>query len=92
MRQLGFCVLLFSFLAGCASAGDSSSGYLMPEMDEGSQADPNAFAADSFTFRKDMPDRRDWKPWEFYYKHCSINGREAFYSKTSYDCTGPYSF
>lgn len=55
-----------------------------------SRAPGDAYAAEAFTFRKGMPDRQYWKPWEFYYKHCSINGNEVFYSKTSYDCSGPF--
>ena len=61
----------------------------MPESDLDSTARPEAFAGD-MAIRKVMPDRRGQKPWEFYYKHCSVNGNEVFYSKTSYDCNGPY--
>jgi hypothetical protein len=87
MWQSVFCsVCFFIFVVGCSTSGP----YMLPEVDDGSQARPEAYAADTMTFRKGMPDRRDWKPWEFYYKHCSINGREAYYSKTSYDCTGPF--
>ena len=60
----------------------------MPNSDDSSQADGAAFAGD-IAIRKDMPHRPDPKPWDFYYKHCSVNGDEAFYSKTSYDCAGP---
>ena len=63
---------------------------MIPALDENSQAAPEAYASDGMTFRKPMPDRSDWKPWEFYYKHCSVNGNESHYSKTSYDCSGPY--
>lgn len=82
--------LIFSLiLVGCASSSDSD-GYMLPELDEGSQAHPYTYNSDGMTFRKIMPDRREWKPWEFYYKHCSVNGNETYYSKTSYDCSGPY--
>jgi hypothetical protein len=63
---------------------------MMPYTDGGSTAPAAAYAADDFTFRKSMPDRRDWKPWEFYYKHCSEAGQKAYFSKTAYDCSGPY--
>lgn len=76
----------FLFLSGCAS----SRGYMMPYTDEGSTAPGAAYAAEGFTFRKEMPDRRGGKPWEFYYKHCSESGAQAYFSKTSYDCSGPY--
>lgn len=74
-------------LWGCAS-GDP---YMLPDdADAQSTAAGEAFTADGMHFRKPMPDRRDSKPWEFYYKHCAMNGNEAYFSKTSYDCTGPY--
>jgi hypothetical protein len=81
-----FVFLIFTLAtAACAS----SEGWKMPYSDDDSKAPGDAFAADSMMVRKDMPHRPDPKPWEFYYKHCSINGDETFYSMTSYDCTGP---
>jgi hypothetical protein len=82
-----FC--LFFGLSACGSTG-SKSHYMMPYTDGGSTAPAAAYAADDFTFRKSMPDRRNWKPWEFYYKHCSEAGQKAYFSKTAYDCSGPY--
>ncbi|MGZ3722675.1 MAG: hypothetical protein ACXVA9_07095 [Bdellovibrionales bacterium] len=62
----------------------------MPEVsDEGSRANPAAYGSDGFTFRKDQPNHSDARPWDFYYKHCAINGDETVYSATSYDCSGP---
>lgn len=43
-----------------------------------------------FTFRKEQPDRRNPKAWQFYYKSCQNDGNGSFYSRTSYTCTGPY--
>jgi hypothetical protein len=63
-------------LGGCASQNETYLG-----MED---------AGNGFTFRKPMPDRRDFKPWEFYYKHWSESGNQVYYSKTSYDCNGPY--
>ena len=62
----------------------------MPYGDENVLVDASAYAADGMTFRKDMPYRPNPKPWEFYFKHCAVNGNEVFYSKTFYDCSGPY--
>jgi hypothetical protein len=84
MRALA--VIIFCFLAGCAS---SSTSWRMPVNDEGSRARPEAYGADGYTFSKDQPHRADPKPFEFYYKHCAINGDETYYSATSYDCSGP---
>ena len=72
-------VLAFLFLVGCSS---SSGKYMMPESDFGH--------AEGFTFRKEQTDRRNWKPWQFYYKDCASTGNESYYSKTSYQCSGPY--
>jgi hypothetical protein len=77
---MGFC------LVGCASAG----GFRLPENDDSASRAPGAaYAGSGMNFRKDMPHQSDPKPWQFYFKHCSINGDESFYSRTSYDCTGP---
>lgn len=81
-------VCLFILMLGLV--GCSSAPYMLPESDTESEAPGEAFAADSMMFRKEMPDHRDQKKFEFYYKHCSMNGDEEFFSKTSYDCTGPY--
>ena len=83
---------------GCSSSGggggrgvSSSSGTrYLPDLDAGNTARGEAYAAEGMHFRKPVPDRREFKPWEFYYKHCALNGEESFYSKTSYDCSGPY--
>lgn len=61
----------------------------MPYGDENSRAPGAAFSGDAMMIRKDMPHQQDPKPWDFYYKHCAINGEEDVYSKNSYDCTGP---
>ena len=61
----------------------------MAENDDASKASPDAYGSDGMAFRKDMPHRADFKPWDFYYKHCAMNGDESYYSATSYDCSGP---
>ena len=94
MRVLA--LALAGLLVGCASSssgrGPSSSAepYYLPVSDENSGARWEAFSADSMYTRQPMPDHRDSKPWEFYFKHCSDNGNGSYYSKTSYDCSGPY--
>ncbi len=89
--RMGLIVCMLFGLSACSSSrSKSKSHYMMPYTDGGSTAPAAAYAADDFTFRKSMPDRRDWKPWEFYYKHCSEAGQKAYFSKTAYDCSGPY--
>lgn len=76
---------------GCASTDKSGTTPTMtlPDPDAASQADGAAFTADSMHFRKPMPSHSDWRPMEFYFKHCSEIGEEAYFSKTSYECTTP---
>lgn len=63
---------------------------MMPDSsDVETSASGHAFAGHSMTFRKEQPDRQEVPNWDFYYKHCSTNGDETHYSKTSYDCNGP---
>ncbi|MGE4131313.1 MAG: hypothetical protein AB7F86_06720 [Bdellovibrionales bacterium] len=91
MRRSLLTVLLLAssaFLTNCASS--SSSGYFWPESDSESTAPGAAFTADSMHFRKSMPERREPKPWVFYYKDCAMNGDASYFSRTSYDCSGPY--
>lgn len=80
---------------GCASeqpkyvSGDYT---LMPYSDDNSTAPGDAFAGSSMFPRKQMykHGRTPANDWEFYFKHCSTNGGESFYSKTAYDCSGPF--
>ena len=76
---------LMLMLTGCAS----SDSYTWPESPDGA-ADGDAYAAEAMHFRKEMPKRANPRTWEFYYKHCALNGNESHYSKSSYSCSGPY--
>jgi hypothetical protein len=83
-------------LVGCASDGQPkySSGdyFIMPNSDDASTAPGDAWTGSSMYPRKQMPKhgREPANDWEFYFKHCSMNGNESYFSKTSYDCSGPY--
>jgi hypothetical protein len=65
---------------------------MLPDTNDISRAPGEAFTASSMTFRKQMPthEREEPNDWEFYFKHCSMNGNESYFSKTSYDCSGPF--
>ncbi len=78
-------LILILLSTGCASRG----GYMLPDSDGASQAPGHAFTGDGMMFRKEQPGHQDDPEFDFYYKHCSTNGNEAYYSKTSYDCSGP---
>ena len=80
---------IFLTLTACASGSKSTETTMMlPDPDGASQAEGAAYAADSMHFRKPMPSRPDWKPMDFYYKHCNEIDEKAYYSKTSYECSG----
>ncbi|MBX3021937.1 MAG: hypothetical protein KF799_09700 [Bdellovibrionales bacterium] len=83
-RAFLFCVFLLS-VSGCAS-----DPYLLPESDSESTAPGAAFTGAGMYMRKPMPDRRDAKPWEFYYKRCSMSGDSSAFSRTVYECSGPF--
>ncbi|MAV92383.1 MAG: hypothetical protein CL676_13270 [Bdellovibrionaceae bacterium] len=63
---------------------------MIPDGDGNSTAPGAAFTADGMNFRKEMPDRRDFQPWEFYYKHCASTGDDGYLSKTAYSCSDPF--
>lgn len=75
--------------AGCASSSPSAGRgrYYMDEPPEPDNVPGAAYTGYGFYNRKAVPDRRDAKPWEFYYKHCSQSG-EVF--PRSFECSGPF--
>lgn len=85
--RLFFLLFISLSLLGCAS---SSEREFIPELDGGNQAPGAAYTGDSMHFRKEMPLHKDWRPLEFYYKHCAGIGDLPYYSKTAYECSGPY--
>src|SRR5262249_8311360 len=91
-------LVLILLLSGCASDGTYTSGlksgdsvFLLPYGDDNSKAPGDAWTGSGMFPRKGMVHhgREPANDWDFYYKHCSMNGDENYYSKTSYDCTGP---
>lgn len=78
------------FITYLLTGGCASSPYMLPESDSESTAEGAAWTGSGMYSRKAMPDRRDWKPWEFYYKHCSMGAADQDVSKTAYECTGPF--
>lgn len=75
------------FFLGCQSSPKTIG---LEDYDENSTAHGAAYVTDAMHTRKPMKSRSDWKPWEFYYKHCSLIDDRYFMSKTSYECTRPY--
>jgi hypothetical protein len=87
--------LLGTLVIGCASEQPKYAKgdyFLMPYSDDASTAEGDAWAGSSMFPRKQMSKhgRGPANDWDFYFKHCSMNGNESYFSKTAYDCTGPY--
>lgn len=81
--------VLAIIMTGCASSSKGETTMMLPDRDAASSADGAAYTADSMHFGKPMPSRPNWKPMEFYYKHCTEADNKSYYSKTDYDCNGP---
>jgi|GEM_PF-1539075 hypothetical protein len=91
IQRMARSLLPLFFLLGVFSGCASSSPYMLPESDGASQAPGAAFTADGMNFRKEMPDHRNDRSWEFYYKHCSPEDGKFFFSKTdAYSCSDPF--
>ncbi|NQZ02178.1 MAG: hypothetical protein HRT45_16085 [Bdellovibrionales bacterium] len=92
MRLLNLLLLICAcLLFGCASSPEQGEqrAYLPPS-DTYNRAPGSAYTADAMTIQKPVPTRPQWKPLQFYYKHCTQVDSRVHYSKTSYDCMGPH--
>ncbi|MCB9026591.1 MAG: hypothetical protein H6625_09765 [Bdellovibrionaceae bacterium] len=76
-------------VAGCSSSGTQGT-IGQEDYDENNTAIGAAYRVDAMHIRRPMPSHSDWKPMQFYFKHCSEIGEKVYYSKTSYECTGPW--
>ncbi|MCB0421846.1 MAG: hypothetical protein KDD61_12675 [Bdellovibrionales bacterium] len=96
-------VLLIGTLVGvisCTSAQRNPDGTYpqsqatipFQDYDEGSQAHPASYVIDAMHVRRPMPSHSDWRPLEFYYKHCSrIDDEKPYYPRSvQFECTGPF--
>ena len=74
-------IFLFA-LCACASAPTSRFG---SEPHLNSNADAASYAAEGFTYSKDMPIHPN-SPYRFYFRGCELDDGKVYYSKTSYAC------
>ncbi|MCB0390290.1 MAG: hypothetical protein KDD58_03315 [Bdellovibrionales bacterium] len=88
MLKFIFWLFLALQITSCASTENKTIGledYDSPD----STAHGAAYRADAINIRRPMQSRNtDWKPYDFFYKHCTEIGEATFYSKTSYFCNG----
>ena len=76
-------ILTIASLFACASRPTSRFGS-EPNLD--SNAAGAAYAAEGFTYSKNMPLHQK-SPYDFYFRTCNHDDGKVYYSKTSYDCT-----
>jgi hypothetical protein len=73
---------------GCAAHPTYRMGNESEKSFQDSKASPEVWSVDYFSVRK--PELiRSPNDYPFYYKHCSMNDNQTFYSKTSYWCNDP---
>lgn len=53
------------------------------------RAHPAAYGADGFMVDH-AQEIREYRKWEFYYKHCALVSRDQFPSKSNWECSEPY--
>ena len=87
-RIIGWLCVFSLTCGGCATPERTDEAFLTESPE--SQAPGAAYTGEAMNYRKKMPSRPNWRPLEFYYKHCSQMGEGSYYSKTAYECTGPY--
>lgn len=76
------CVFLTT---GCAG---KSSRDIMEERNSSSRAAPVSYSMDGFTLDYRSPEDRYRRPWDFFYKHCKLVGRNnPAPSRADWDCT-----
>jgi hypothetical protein len=58
------------------------------DYDENTNAHHGAYVIDAMHVRRPMPSHSEWKPIEFYYKHCTTIDSHAHYPKTNtWECS-----
>lgn len=81
-------LMLFLLTATCVSSEKTTMG--REDYDSKSGAHAAAYRVDAMHTRTLMERRPDWRPVEFYFKHCSRMSESSHFSKTEYECSGPY--
>lgn len=82
-------IVLLCIFTGCASTADPNyeTQMYLPPSDTNNRAPGAAYS--NMMVNKPIPSRPNWKPVEFYYKHCTAMSSKSYYSKTEYDCARP---
>lgn len=86
MRVLFTLALIFVTLTPSFADTDERPRFRLPDYDQDSKASPHSYVADTMMVRRPMPINKDWKPMNFYFRHCTEIGEKYYYSKTAYEC------
>gem|GEM_PF-5570144 len=79
--------LLLAMGVQCANP---SSQDRMRAIRDSSREKPAAIGMESFWLDHRSPPDRQVHPWEYYYKHCTLVGRQPEIDWADYSCTDPY--
>ncbi len=85
---LSACVV-FTAVLTTACAGKKKTWEIIQDKQDQGKVHPAAWGSDSFYLNHRSPEPRDFEPWEFYFKHCSLTDRHPFPASDDYDCSGP---
>ncbi|MEZ0393365.1 MAG: hypothetical protein ACAH59_14190 [Pseudobdellovibrionaceae bacterium] len=80
-------VFLLLFLVGCSSKSARST---IEETQDRARPRAAAYAADGFMMDHRSPEGRAYRPWQFYYKHCTLVSRNPYPDRAEHSCTTPY--
>ena len=84
---LSMTILLTLVTANCSSAPQRRAH---EDIEQSASTAPGAaYTGYGMYPRKETPERTAPNPWEFYYKHCALSGRDDVFSKNAYECSSP---
>ena len=87
-----FIALITLIIGSFANVGCSSLTAQERIEERRSSANPRgaAYAADGFTLDHRSPEPLPYEKFEFFYKHCTLQGRNPFPNRSEWSCTDPY--
>lgn len=80
-------IFLVIFLSACAAP---TARERLEERRAAANPRGAAYAAEGFTLDWRSPEPRPYQAWEFYFKHCSLEGRYPYPRKSEWTCTDPF--
>jgi hypothetical protein len=87
MRILLLFLLLNFELLACSSP---TARERMESIRDSARVQAAATGMDTFWMDGRSPKEKAIRPWEFYYKHCTLIDRKPFMDQAEYQCLDPY--